>query len=865
MSARRRFVLLAGLMSLATLAAVIAAIGLLYRVTINIRRESLLQLASDRASLVETIAARSDNRAETMEEIRRAFQRAAGLGETGEVSLARREGDHMVWLVNRRLEGSSAPFSLPLGGQLAEPMQRALRGERGTMIGRDYRGRTVLAAYALAPGPGWAVVAKMDLAEAEAPFWHAALIALGLTLVLVLFGAAVFVDLTSPVVKQLKASEEKYRTLFEQSPIGIYRTTPDGRILLANPALLRMLGYESFEELSSRNLEETGFQPDYPRQMFKDALERDGQVRGFQAVWPKKDGRPVFVRENADSIRNSAGTVLYYEGTVEDISERRRVEQALRKTEERLQRTLDTMREGFQILDFNWTYLYVNESAARHGRTSRDQLIGRTMPEVYPGIEDTAMFAALRTCRDEQEPARMENLFTYPDGSQAWFDLSIQGVPEGVFLLSTDITDRKRAEALLRARLDLSELAATSDLDTLIQTALDGAERLTHSEIGFFHFVDSDQNNLTLQAWSTNTLRGACQAEGKGLHYPISEAGVWVDCFYARAPVIHNDYASLPHKKGVPDGHAPVVRELVVPVLRGDLVVAIMGVGNKPRDYAQRDVEVVKALASMLMDLVDRKRAEEALLELNVELEDRIRYRTAELEAANEELEAFAYSVSHDLRAPLRAIDGFAQALLEDGADQLDEQGRGHLDRVRANAQRMGWLIDDLLKLSRVTRAELRPEEVSITAVAAAVVEELGRSEPDRRVDLAIADDLTTRADPRLLEVLLANLLGNAWKFTARRSVAQIEVGATEQDGETVYFVRDDGAGFDMAYSDKLFGAFQRLHSSTEFEGTGIGLATVKRIVHRHGGRVWAEGKVGGGATFYFTLPERHDRELADS
>jgi PAS domain S-box-containing protein len=863
MNERRRLLLLAGFMSLATLAVVTLAVGMLYRVTINVRREGLLQLAIDRASLAQTLAARSDDPAETVNQIRRAFEDTPGLGKTGEVTLARREGDRMVWLVARRFGTPTGTFSLPIKGDLAEPMQRALRGERGTMIGRDYRGRTVLAAYALTPDPGWAVVAKVDLAEARAPFWHASVVAVGLTLLLVLAGTALFLGITDPVVRRLRVSEERYRSLFEQSPIGIYRTTPSGSILMANPALLNMLGYASLEELSTRNLEEMDFQPDYPRHLFKDALKRDGRVRGFEAAWPKRNGEPVYVRENADAVRAPDGAVLYYEGTVEDVSERRRAELALRASEERLQRTLDSMQEGVQILAPDWTYLYVNESAARHGKTTRDELIGRRMPDVYPGIENTEMFATLRKCRDEREPGRMENLFTYPDGSQARFDLGIQPVQEGVFVLSADVTDRKLAESLLRARLDLSELAATGDLDTLIQAALDAAEQLTHSEIGFFHFVDADQENLTLQAWSTNTLRGMCQAEGKGLHYPISEAGVWVDCFHARAPVIHNDYASLPHRKGMPEGHASVAREIVVPVLRNDIVVAIMGVGNKPVDYVQQDVEVVEALTSMLMDLVDRKRAEDDLLRLNADLEDRVRQRMAELEAANEELEAFSYSVSHDLRAPLRAIDGYAQALLEDCSERLDEPGRGYLDRVRANAQRMGRLIDDLLKLSRVTRAKVRAEEVSISAIAASIAKELRRKEPGRRVDVAIAKDLASTGDPRLIEALLTNLLGNAWKFTARRPHAHIEVGAADYDGERAFFVRDDGAGFDMAYSDKLFGAFQRLHSSAEFEGTGIGLATVKRIAHRHGGRVWAEGAVDSGATFYFTLPAPQGAEPA--
>jgi len=232
----------------------------------------------------------------------------------------------------------------------------------------------------------------------------------------------------------------------------------------------------------------------------------------------------------------------------------------------------------------------------------------------------------------------------------------------------------------------------------------------------------------------------------------------------------------------------------------------------------------------------------------------RIRARTAQLEAANKELEAFSYSVSHDLRAPLRSIDGFSQALQEDYTARLDEEGRSHLRRVRAATQRMAHLIDDLLHLARVSRAELRSAPVDLSAVAQGVVAELRQREPRRAVEFVCVDQARVRGDPALLRVLLENLLGNAWKFTAQRRPARIEFGVSQQDGATAYFVRDNGAGFDMSYADKLFGAFQRLHSAKEFEGTGIGLATVQRIIHRHGGRVWAESAVDQGATFYFTV-----------
>ena len=226
----------------------------------------------------------------------------------------------------------------------------------------------------------------------------------------------------------------------------------------------------------------------------------------------------------------------------------------------------------------------------------------------------------------------------------------------------------------------------------------------------------------------------------------------------------------------------------------------------------------------------------------------------AELEAANMELEAFSYSVSHDLRAPLRSIDGFSLALVEDYAEKLDARGTDYLNRVRAATQCMGALIDDLLNLSRVTRSNLARQRVDLSAMAESVAEGLQRSHVHRAVEFVIEDGMTAEGDPRLLRLVLENLIGNSWKFTSKHPRSRIEFGRQVSNGSSTYFVRDDGAGFDPATAGRLFGAFQRLHSTREFPGTGIGLATVQRVIHRHGGRVWAEGAVEKGAVVYFTL-----------
>jgi signal transduction histidine kinase len=303
---------------------------------------------------------------------------------------------------------------------------------------------------------------------------------------------------------------------------------------------------------------------------------------------------------------------------------------------------------------------------------------------------------------------------------------------------------------------------------------------------------------------------------------------------------------------------SPIFRRAIAePIVH---LVEIARIVSRDKDYSVRAAPtgnrdelsvLVEAFNGMLSQIQER---DAALQQAHNELEQRVEERTKELANINKELEAFSYSVSHDLRAPLRSIDGFSQALLEDCADRLDSAGQDHLQRVRHAAQRMSVLIDDMLNLSRVTRSTMRREKLDLSAIAQSIAEELREAEPVRQVEFAIEIGLTATGDSQLLRTAMENLLRNSWKYTSAHPCARIEFGKNHQNGRSTFFVRDDGAGFDPRHANRLFGAFQRLHTTAEFPGTGVGLATVQRIIHRHGGEIWAEGAVEKGATFYFTL-----------
>ena len=447
------------------------------------------------------------------------------------------------------------------------------------------------------------------------------------------------------------------------------------------------------------------------------------------------------------------------------------------------------------------------------------ELIGQTTQLLYADSEEFSRQGKSRFHSGPgAEPGPYEMRYKRKDGLVFWTESlgaqvkDEQGQHIGFIGIFRDITERKHAEATMR----IKDNAIATAINAFAFADLDG--KMTYVNHAFLSMWGYERENeivghSALEFWQSKEAVSQ-------IITTLLDSGGWT-----------GELVSLRRDKST--------------------FVALVSAST----VYDKDGHPVQLMASFL-DITQRKQSEETNRQLNVELEQRVRDRTLELETANKELEAFSYSVSHDLRAPLRSINGFAHALAEDYGSQLDVNARDYLDRVQKASEKMGVLIDDLLNLSRLSRTPLHRDGINLSAIALEVIDDLRKTEPGRSVDVVITPDMTCNGDPNLLRVAMQNLIGNAWKYTRRTEHAHIEFTMTVRDKRSVFCVRDNGAGFNMQYADKLFSPFQRLHSAQDFEGTGVGLATVSRIIKRHSGNIWAESVVGQGATFCFTLGE---------
>jgi len=539
------------------------------------------------------------------------------------------------------------------------------------------------------------------------------------------------------------------------------------------------------------------------------------------------------------------------------------VEEQLRASEQRYRVLFEHNPQPVWVCDYETLrFLAVNEAAIQQYGYSRQEFLQMTLTDLMPPAKTQGLLEILDRARRGEE-LRQEWQHRTKEGALIDVEISARNLifdqrPAAV-MLSNDITERKRAELQTTAFSELGRrLSAARSPREAAQLVMGTADVLLGWDACLFELYSQGQKDLKA-VLCIDTITGKredvtsdCLNPGPGTHSRDAlEHG-------ARLILRPDPPAFGPGMYPFGDKTRPSASLMFAPVRKEREAIAVLSIQSYlPNRYNQADLRLFQSLADHCASALERIAAEQEILRLNSELENRVRERTAQLEAINKELEAFSYSVSHDLRAPLRSIRGFSEVLLERYAARLDSRGQEFLRRACESSQQMDRLIEDLLKLSRVGRSELQRQRVDLSALAESVATELRQSDPKRRAQFAIAPGLEAHGDERLLRIVLENLLRNAWKFTSKLSETLIEVGVVRF--QAAFFVRDNGAGFDMAYASKLFGVFQRLHSGTDFPGIGVGLATVQRIINRHGGRVWAEAKVHKGATFYFTLgPEDH-------
>jgi PAS domain S-box-containing protein len=539
-------------------------------------------------------------------------------------------------------------------------------------------------------------------------------------------------------------------------------------------------------------------------------------------ILARNEGEPRWI-ESQGHVISKNGEPQSVIGTMVDVTVRKRAELALEAEEKLLRTLIDMLPDYIYLKDTESRFLVCNEACAHlMGRLSPADLIGKTDADFYPADLAGQFRADELKVLSGTPLINKEEVFTRPDGVPELLlttklpTKDSDGRITGLMGYGRSITATREAEE--------ARQAIEARLEFALQTSQIGAWELSLTNHRIRKTLISDQifgYSERQTDWSYETFLAHVVPEDReqiDLAFGTKQKASWnFECRIRR-----------------PDGE----------------VRWIWAAGGHELNAQGEAI----SLSGIVQDITARKEADAEIRKLNDELEERVQQRTAELQAAVKELEAFSYSVSHDLRAPLRHINGFSQALLEDCSDQLDAQGKGYLHEVRGASNQMGQLIDDVLDLARVSRSEMHKETVNLSNLAASVVKDLRKSGTERDVRIEVHDSMFARGDKRLLRIVLTNLLGNAWKFTSKKDKAEIIFGQEITDGEKIYFVKDNGAGFDMTYVDKLFGTFQRLHTASEFEGTGIGLATVQRIVERHAGRVWAEGEVGKGATFWFKL-----------
>lgn len=660
--------------------------------------------------------------------------------------------------------------------------------------------------------------------------------------------------------KALRESEERYRTLVEmESDAIILIDVETFQILDANPAALQLYGYTHHEMLSlqgmslSHELNDTIPIITPSAQITHIPLRYHHNKKGV--VFPVEITGRFFSRKEKNFLLVA----------IRDITERIKVDEALKASEQKFSLAFQHNPALMAISNVeDGTLFDVNETFLRKLGFSREEVIGHTTRELNLWSNSKDREETIAKLVEDGYVQDIEIVMQTKEKSQLTLLFSVEyfSIEEKRFLLTIgyDITKRKQTEQTLShyaerltilRQIDQAILRAQS-VEAIAQDILEHVRKLfpgTH--ISVIEFKLPKDEFTIIAAHNTQPTKLS-----SGKKYPIKDITPLENTFRSGEAYVVDDIHTPPfateiNKTLEMEG---IISFISLPMLVQDELIGSLNFGaDRPQAFSSEQIESAQDIANLLAIAIQQARLYQKTKNHAQELEERVLERTSQLMAANQELESFSYSVAHDLRSPLRAVNGFSHMLLEDCADQLDKQAHSYIDHILTANQRMSQLIDDLLNLSHLTRSELVRASVDLSKLANTIVKELQQRDPQRNVEFVITNNLQAKADPRLIRVVLENLLGNAWKFTSKTPKAHIEFGTLPEEKDT-YFIRDNGIGFDMTYANKLFGAFQRLHTEDEFPGTGIGLATVKRIIHRHGGEVWATGTINEGATFFFTI-----------
>ena len=616
----------------------------------------------------------------------------------------------------------------------------------------------------------------------------------------------------------LAESQRRFRSMAGTFPFIVWTAQPDGRTDYINRVFDASTGGD---QNSSSYVNWTPYlhPDDLPRcrNAWRTAVSTGHVYLEDYRLRETSGANYRWFRVRAEPVCDATGQIIKWYGTSMDITETKLLEQEARSLANRLNNTLESITDGFFIVDKDWTFKFINGQAARLLGRTREDLLDKDIRSEFPQLVGSGLEKKCLAAAKSGVPTYLkEHLLLSPDH---WYDISVYPSEEGVAVYFRDVTQN---------RADLAQLRL---LETAV-SRLNDVVLITEAE----PFDEPGPRILFVnEAFEKRT--GYTQAEVIGKTPRILQGP-------------KTQKAELERIRMAMNAWQPVRSELINYTKSGEefwLELEIVPIADSKGWFTH--------WVAIERDITERKLAQQEILELNNDLEERVRQRTHQLEKVNKELGSFSYSISHDLRSPLSTIHGFGQLLLKSDGDRLSEKGKHYLSRICAGAINMGKLTDGLLALVQTSRVNLRREEVNLSMISSNVVKQLRDAEPDRVVDVRIQPDLMVNGDPTMLAVVMHNLIGNAWKYSSKTPHARLEIGSeTADEGVPCIFVRDNGTGFEMTEMERLFEPFTRLHQDTDFKGTGIGLANVKGMVGRHGGRVWAESLPGEGAIFRFTL-----------